>query len=747
MVSVNQQPSSMPQPPLPEDLIFTELMTLLQAQERTAEQLQAVTETYLYARQKHEGQIRKNGENYITHPVAVALMLAQMEMDTPTVQAALLHDVLEDTDAKPEEIKARFGSVVLKIVEGVTKLGKYKFSSTEERQAENFRKMFLAMADDGRVIILKLTDRLHNMRTLDFLKPEKQRRIAQETLEIFAPLANWASMGNFRAELEDLSLQYLYPEAYQQIRQELEATRQERDQTMAMIKEKIQSQLAQMGIHTAKIYGRVKNYYSIFKKMQRQDKGLNDIYDISALRVIVPQEHECYQVLGIIHNAFRPIPGRFKDYIAIPKNNDYRSLHTTMIGPAGRPVEVQIRTWDMHRQAEEGIASHWKYKSSGSVSTSDREAELITNLRKRIEAARESTDSAKDCVDSITDLFTDEVYVLTPKGQVLDLPKGSTPVDFAYRIHTEVGHACSGALVNGKLVPLSYLLSTGDFVEIITNKKSTPRLDWINFVKTNQAKGRIRQWFKKNFREAHEQQGRQLLEAELTRAKVDEWVRNGRLLAVAQELNYSNLEDMFMALGYGELTLSRITNRLRRAELLADQSHRQEQRLKIPPAGAHASHSAAKAEQSIEGLKGLLYSLARCCTPVPGDPIVGVVTRSRGVMIHREDCGNLVNANPNRLMVVSWEGDVDMNSTHRVTLELLVIDRMGVLKDVLTQIADARTNLSGARVKQTNTDHTVVIEVVIDIRDLDHLESVKRAILSVSDVLSVKRQHYRPNRS
>lgn len=714
-----------------------DLLQILRDQGRSGEDIETVSRAYDYAEKKHEGQKRKNDENYIIHPVSVAIILAKIPVDTPTVISALLHDVLEDTDATPEEMQALFGEEVLKIVEGVTKLGKFEFSSKEDRQAENFRKMFLAMADDIRVVMLKLADRLHNMRTLCHVKPEKQLKTAAETLEIFAPLANRMGMGKIRAELEDQSLRYLHPEKFREIESEISHTQEEREGTIDIVVEKISTQLKEMGVD-AKIYGRVKNYYSIYKKMLTQQKNVHDVHDISAVRIIVNSEKECYEVLGVIHHAFTPIPGRFKDYIAMPKSNLYQSLHTTVIGPYGRPLEVQIRTHDMHRIAEYGIAAHWRYKESGgSVSAQSEEEKKLSWLKQMLEF-KDNADDAREYVDTVKlDLFRDEVFVFTPKGKVVDLPKGSTPVDFAYRIHTEVGNRCTGAMVNGKIVTLNHVLRNGDIVEIITNKKANPRLDWIKFVQTQQAKGRIRQWYKRNFREEHEQQGKQLLESELTKAMVEEAIKSGKLLEVSKELNYTTLEDLYLALGYGELNISRITNRLKREESAEFLS----QRVRPRP-----SLKREDGKGGIEGLKGMLYNLAKCCMPVPGEPIVGVVTRARGVMIHREDCINLNHVNPERQMLVSWEGEVEKAATHSVKLEIHTIDRLGVLKDILTQIADTNTNLTDAKVR-TMPDKSAVIEITIDIQNLEHLERIKESILRVNDVISVRRHQPKPNKA
>jgi guanosine-3',5'-bis(diphosphate) 3'-pyrophosphohydrolase len=717
-----------------EDVLIAELLGILRDQERPEEDLRRTQLAFDFARRLHEGQYRKNKQNYIVHPVSVAIVLARIPVDTATVEAALLHDVLEDTPTTPEEMEALFGEEVVKLVTGVTKLGKFEFASKEDAHAENFRKMFLAMADDVRVIMLKLADRLHNMRTLCDMKPEKQIKTATETIEIFAPLANRMGMGKIRAELEDLSMRYLHPEEYALIDAEITDTRDNRQETIGSVIDRIENQLTTMGIE-ARIYGRVKNYYSIYKKMRSREKSVNEIHDISAVRVLVNSERECYEALGVIHHAFTPMPGRFKDYIAMPKSNLYQSLHTTVIGPYGRPLEVQIRTHMMHRTAEYGIAAHWKYKETGtSEAGTDEEAtdeKKMAWLRQMVELKNDVA-NAQEYVDSVKlDLFRDEVFVFTPKGKVVVLPKGATTIDFAYRIHTEVGHTCTGARINGRIVPLSHELRNGDIVDILTSKKSTPRLDWLAFVQTQSAKSRIRHWFKKHYRDTHEEQGKKLLEAELTRAVVDEAMKSGKIAAIAHELNYATIEDLFVAIGYGEIPLARISHRLKREPapaadhdpLLHSVSSRQTKR--------------APSKDDIQGLKGMVYQNAKCCTPLPGEGIMGVVTRSRGVMVHRDDCNNLGTANPARLMTVQWEGQA--SSSYSVRLDVHVIDRVGVLKDILTKIADFNTNLGNTKVI-LNTDGTAMVEVTLDVENLRHLDRVRDAIAQVHDVISVRRQ-------
>lgn len=703
--------------------LFDQLESILKEQNRSEQDILKIKSAYNFAERLHSGQYRVSEEPYIVHPVEVACILANLEADTDTITASLLHDILEDTDTKPEEIEQIFGKDVLTLVNGVTKLSKYSFSSKEERQAENFRKMFLAMAEDIRVIFLKLADRLHNMRTLNYMAPHKQRKIAEETLEIFAPLANRLGMNKIKIELEDLSLRYINPEKYFEIAQLVSQSKAERDQTVQAIINRVQTSLKSLNIN-AVITGRAKNFFSIYNKMQRKQKSYNDLYDINAIRIIVDSEKECYEVLGVIHSAFKPIPGRFKDYIAMPKSNMYRSLHTSVIGPRGKPVEVQIRTQEMHEIAEYGFAAHWKYKEVGSKNAKASDEEKFSWLRKVVEFQNDTSD-AREFVDNVKlDLFSDQVFVFTPQGEVVDLPNGATPIDFAYRIHTEIGHKCNGALINGRIVPLDTKLRNGDIIEILTNKNSKPRLDWINIVATSQTRSKIRQWFKKNLKDENLKKGQSALESEMGKSAFDESYKSGKLLDIAKQLNYQNENDMFCAIGHGELSLNKITNRFKAIETI--------------PKIKTNKPSTAKSSKIIEGLEGMLYHISKCCTPVPGEPIVGVITRSRGVSVHREDCKNLALVEHERVMHINWSG-VDTNKTFITYIQVEVIDRLGVLKDILTKIADNKTNINYANIRNVSKSRAVV-EIGLEIKDIEHLNKIVNSILAISDVLSVKRQ-------
>jgi GTP diphosphokinase / guanosine-3',5'-bis(diphosphate) 3'-diphosphatase len=706
--------------------LFDEIREQLQEQGKTPDEIKQIEEAFLFAKKLHEGQYRVSEEPYIIHPVEVAKILVGLKVDNHTIMAAFLHDILEDTDTKPEEIQEKFGDDVLNLVQGVTKLGKLQFKSNEERQAENFRRLFIAMANDVRVIFLKLADRLHNMRTLNFMAANKQQKIARETLDIFAPLANRLGIGKMKAELEDLSLRYLEPEKYFEIAQLVSQTKTEREETVNLLIEKIKQSVEKAGIN-AQITGRAKHYYSIYSKMKRLNIAFHELYDITAVRVIVDSEKECYEVLGLIHSQFKPIPGRFKDYIAMPKGNMYQSLHTSVIGPKSKPLEVQIRTWKMHEVAEYGIAAHWRYKEKGSQKANNPSDIQFSWMRKMVEYEQDVT-SAEDYVNSVKiDLFSDQVFAFTPNGDVLDLPKDATPVDFAYRIHSDVGNRTTGALVNGRIAQLDTKLHNGDIVEILTKKTPAPRLDWLNFVVTKQAASKIKQWFKKNNREEHIDSGKANLEHELTKAIFDDFVKQGEFDRVAKIMNYQSAEDLFAALGYGETTLNKIVNKLKKPQIQNEIPQETE---------VHKEHK-SKNQKDINGLEGLLYSIAKCCSPIPGEPIVGVVTRSKGVSVHRIDCKTLENVEPERLMNISWSG-YNVNKTYTTTIRVETSEKIGLLKDVIAAVSDNNTNINYANVKSKN-NRIGIIELGIELDNIDTLKKVIASIQAIPDVYSVKR--------
>ena len=703
------------------------LFQILKAQERQQVDVEKIRIAYEFAFRQHDGQYRISEEPYIIHPLEVAYILADLECDTPTICAALLHDILEDTETTEITLKELFGEDVLKLVKGVTKLDKIQFKSKEERQAENFRRMFIAMAQDIRVILLKLADRLHNMRTLNYMSAEKQKKISQETLEIFAPLANRLGIGKIKAELEDLSLRYTNPEKYYEIAQLVAQKKTERDLIVQDLIEKINFALTNSGIN-AKIKGRAKHYYSIYNKMQQSQKAYHDLYDINGVRVIVDSEKDCYEVLGVIHSLFKPIPGRFKDYIAMPKTNFYRSLHTSVIGPKGKPVEVQIRTSEMNNEAEFGIAAHWKYKEAGSQDASGDVDQKFTWLRKLLEFEQDVS-NAKEFVDSVKlDLFSDQVFVFTPMGDVFDLPSGATPIDFAYRVHTEIGHKTTGALVNGRIVTFDTHLENGDIIEILTSKTPNPRLDWLNIVTTSHAKSKIKHWFRKNKKEEHALLGRASLEQELTKAKFEEYFKEGVILEIAKQMNYQMEDDLFASLGYGETTVNKVLNKIKKIK-----TEPEDVEIKVGP-----SFRTKKQGKSIIGLEGLLYHIAKCCTPLPGEPIVGVVTRSRGVTVHRADCDSLDTVPEERLMQIKWSESIS-DKKYVVNLKIEATDKVGVLQTIIAKIADSKTNIVEVAVSAKNKQFGT-INMGIEIADIENLSRVITSLLNIPDVISVKRQ-------
>jgi len=702
--------------------LFDDIEQKLREDNRAESDIAEIRSAFEFARNLHQGQYRVSEEPYIIHPVEVVKILIYLRADNATLMAGFLHDILEDTSATPDELREKFGSDVLSLVQGVTKLGKLEFKSTEERQAENFRRMFIAMANDVRVIFLKLADRLHNMRTLNYMAAPKQKKIAQETLDIFAPLANRLGLGKIKAELEDLSLRYLYPDKYFEIAQLVSQKKAEREDTVNLLIEQISQDVKKSGIE-ATITGRAKHYYSIYNKMKRQNIAFHDLYDITAVRVIVDTEKSCYEVLGLVHSRFKPIPGRFKDYIAMPKGNMYQSLHTSVIGPRQKPLEVQIRTWKMHEVAEYGVAAHWRYKEKGSFKADSASDMKFSWMNKLVEYNKDTSDAA-DYVNSVKlDLFSDQVFAFTPQGDVIDLPVNATPVDFAYRIHTDVGHKTVGALINGRIAQLDTKLKNGDIVEILTSKIPAPRLDWLNFVVTKQASSRIRQWYKKNKREDHIEIGRSNLEKELTKAVFDDYYKSGEFNKVAKMMNYVCAEDLFAALGYGETTINKITNKLSKPV-------KQEKPI-------FQSHKKKISEKDIIGLEGLLYSFARCCTPIPGEPIVGVVTRSKGVTVHRLDCKTLEDMPPERLLDIHWATDQN-DKTYSTSIRIETAEKMGLLKDIIGVVSDNNTNISYANVKSKN-NKVGIVELGIELDNINTLKKIMTSIQSLPEVYSVKR--------
>ncbi|MBE3550524.1 MAG: bifunctional (p)ppGpp synthetase/guanosine-3',5'-bis(diphosphate) 3'-pyrophosphohydrolase [Brockia lithotrophica] len=713
--------------------------------------MELLRQAYAYAEEHHRGQYRISGDPYITHPVAVAEILAELRMDAVTLTAALLHDVLEDTAATRAELEERFGKPIAELVDGVTKLRHLNFSSEAEEQAENHRKMLLAMARDVRVILIKLADRLHNMRTLKYRGEEDQRRISRETLEIYAPIAHRLGIFKVKWELEDLALRYLNPQQYYRIVHLMKKKRAEREAYIQRVIDVLREKLAEMGIE-AEISGRPKHIYSIYRKMYLENKEFNEIYDLLAVRIIVDTIRDCYSVLGIVHTLWKPVPGRFKDYIAMPKANMYQSLHTTVIGPEGEPLEVQIRTHDMHVTAEYGIAAHWAYKEGKGTKDAEEEARRLRWIRELLEYQKESQ-NALEFVESLkVDIFSDLVFVFTPKGDVVELPAGSTPLDFAYKIHTEIGHRCVGAKVNGKLVPLDTTLKTGDIVEILTSKHSFgPSLDWLKIVKTSSARNKIRAWFKKERREEMFERGRLALEHEARRHGIPlkEALRDEYLREVANRHHFGSVEDLLVAVGYGGMTPSAVLARLveerqkgEGAAAKAETAHAEVGKAFVQQEARSAVATPARGRVSntqgvvVPGVDNVLVRLSRCCNPIPGDEIVGFITRGRGISVHRKDCPNVAREDPSRLIELRW-GPTG-NLEYPVEIEVLGFDRPGILSDVIQAIGESKVNMTEVR-GRSDQNRMAHIAVTVHVRDVDHLNRVLDRIRRVRDVYTVRR--------
>lgn len=688
---------------------------------------------FKFARVAHSGQIRESGEEYITHPLEVALILTETQMDVETIAAAILHDVVEDTGTSKEEISEQFGPLVARLVDGVTKLTRLDFKDKQEQQAESLRKMFLAMAEDLRVILIKLADRLHNMRTLKYRPQIKQKSTAKETLDIFAPLAHRLGISYIQWELEDLAFRYLEPEAYKDIAAKVAAKREDREAIIAHALSSLRSQLDEVDIK-ADIQGRPKHFYSIFRKMN-SGKSFAEIFDLTAIRIIVDSVKDCYGVLGLVHNIWRPIPGRFKDYIAVPKPNMYQSLHTTVVGERGEPLEIQIRTWEMHRIAENGIAAHWSYKEGARPDKAF--VSKLTWLRSILEWQQELR-GAEEFVDGLKmDLFTDEVFVFTPKGDVIDLPVGSVPIDFAYRVHTDIGHRCVGAKVNGRMVALTHELRMGDIVEIVTTKHAGgPSRDWLKIVRTPQARSRIKAWFKKEQKTENIEKGRDLLERELKRQgqPVDDLMDEAFISEIAEEHNYLSDEDMLAALGHGGVSVVHIANRLialyQKIKGIVDIEP-----IALPTA---TTHPTSTEEVQVVGVDNALVKFARCCNPLPGDEIVGFVTRGRGVSVHTANCPNTPSLmlQRERLIDVSWGNQTAAD--YPVRVEVVGMDRPGLLQDVVQTLSESKTNIT-SMLARTTKEQEAYVSFTIIVKDLIHLERVLARLRKLRDVFTVKR--------
>jgi len=697
---------------------------------------------YAMAKKAHDGQLRESGEPYITHPLEVAHILADLEMDCTTIIAGLLHDTVEDTNCSFEDIKEQFGESAAMLVDGVTKLDKIPYTTKEELQAENLRKMFLAMAKDIRVILIKLADREHNINTLKYMPEDKQKEKARETLEIYAPLAHRLGISRIKWELEDSSFRYLHPKEYYDLVEKIAKKRREREEYINRIIDEIRGKTTELGIET-QIEGRPKHFYSIYRKMKQQNKTIDQIYDLFAVRVIVNTVKDCYAVLGLVHELYKPMPGRFKDYIAMPKPNMYQSLHTTLIGHDGHPFEVQIRTHEMHRVAEFGIAAHWKYKE-GVTGRNELDNKLAW-LRQMLEWQKEARD-ANEFVETVkVDLFADEVFVFTPKGDVINLPIGSTPIDFAYAIHSAIGNKMMGARVNGEIVKLNYQLKNGDIVEILTSSSvHGPSRDWLNIVKSSQARNKIRQWFKKANREENIQRGREIIERELKKQglQYSQLFRNEWVDIVLKKYNFNTVDDMLSAVGYGGIGVNKIIARLKeeyrktlKAEELAElerdqlkQDRDPEKRKKRPPENGVI----------VKGIDNCLVRLSRCCNPVPGDEIIGYITRGRGVSVHRKDCINVTGAREEKERLIEVQWYTAGNASYKAEITIMANDRTQLLMEVTNTLGEARIPLKAMNARTTR-DQIAIIGLTLEIVDTEQLEKIIKKLRKVDGVFEVTR--------
>ena len=703
-----------------------------------------IRKAYEYAKRNHGDQCRKSGEPYMIHPVNVAYILAGLELDDETLCAALLHDVVEDTPVTHEDIINEFGEAIAEMVAGVTKLGTLRYTTAEEQQVENYRKMFLAMGKDIRVILIKLADRLHNMRTLKYLSRDRQIANAKETQDLYAPLANRLGIYSLKWELEDLSFKYLHPEEFHEIINGLDKKREERLKFLEKIQEDLQEEIKDQGIK-ADVTGRAKHLYSIYRKMQRDNKTLDQIYDLFALRILVDNVKDCYAVLGIVHEMYTPMPGRFKDYIAVPKKNMYQSIHTTLLGPKGTPFEVQIRTWDMHRTAEFGIAAHWAYKEANNKGT--KQNVVVTDdklawLRETLEWQK-NTENPDEFLNTLkTELFEDEVYIFTPKGMIKVLPKDATPIDFAYSIHEQIGHKMVGCKINSKMMPIVTPLKNGDIVEIITSEQSKgPSRDWLKFVKSSSAKTRINQWFKRAQRSENIEKGKELIEKEVKKLgiKYSDLVRPEWLQLAIDRYKFASIDDLYASIGFGGISVNKLMARLldeyRKEHEDEDFEEKIEELAKAKPSRVKPS----KTVFVVKGIDNCLVKLSKCCNPLPGDEIVGYITKGRGVSVHRTDCVNVKDLlnEENRMIDVYWFDDV--NGSYKVEIEILANDRSGLLKDIIKQVENTKIKLNGMNTRTTK-ESIAIIDLSLEVENIDILNKALSAFRNVESVYDVNRK-------
>lgn len=703
-----------------------------------------IQKAYNFAAEHHKGQKRMSGEDYIIHPLNVAYILADLQMDDSTICAALLHDVVEDTDVTNEDIVKNFGEEIAEMVAGVTKLSKIQYVTIKEEQVENYRKMFLAMGKDIRVILIKLADRLHNMRTLSNLKRDRQIANAKETMELYAPLANRLGIYSLKSELEDLAFRYLYPEEYRELVMSIEKKREERIEFINKIMDEIRVALKKQKI-VAEVTGRAKHLYSIYRKMQRDNITIDQVYDLFALRIIVNSVKDCYAALGVVHDLYTPMPGRFKDYIAVPKPNMYQSIHNTLIGPKGTPFEVQVRTWDMHRVAEYGIAAHWaykeanKFKKSNVVVTEDK----LAWLRETLEWQKDMQDPDEFLKTLKTELFEDEVYVFTPKGEIKTLPRDATPIDFAYTIHAEVGHKMVGCKINSKMMPIVTPLKSGDIVEIITSDTAKgPSRDWLKIVKSSSAKTKIQQWFKKTEREENIEKGKDILDKEIKKIGMShsdlfkpEWIQ-----VVLNRYNYNSVEDMYASIGFGGISPNKIITRLLEEYKKEHEEDVIEEKIQELVTEAPRKNSAPKSGVSVKGIDNCLVKFSKCCNPVPGDDIIGYITKGRGVSIHRKDCTNLKDllSEEERIIEVEWYDEKE-KAEYNVDIQVLANDRTGLLADVVKEITSKKINIMGVNTK-TSKDRIATIDVTLEVQDIEQLNQIIKQIRKVDSVYEVTRK-------